>query len=193
MANLPERKAPPTPTPSAPKPTVPAVQPSAPQNADPRLADKRYKLIEATMRRYGYQGNALIESLHTAQEAFGYLDEFTLQHVARALHLPYSKVYGVATFYNYFTLKPSGAHVCVVCLGTACYIKGARQLLSAVEKKFDVKTGGTTSDKRFSLLTARCFGSCAMAPVVVMDGETLGKLNEETLIARADAILKKDE
>ncbi|MCS7055410.1 MAG: bidirectional hydrogenase complex protein HoxE [Thermoflexales bacterium] len=146
---------------------------------DRLVSDKRYKIIEATMRRYGYQGHGLIEALHSAQEAFGYLDDFTLMHIARTLHLPPSKVFGVATFYNLFTLKPQGAHTCVVCLGTACYIKGAREVLAAIEAEYDVKAGGTTRDNQLSLLTARCFGSCALAPVLTFDGETIGKVTPE--------------
>ncbi|MCS7088388.1 MAG: bidirectional hydrogenase complex protein HoxE [Thermoflexales bacterium] len=156
--------------------------PSAP--APDVLNDKRYKLLEATMRRYGYQGHALIEALHTAQEAFGYLDDFTLRYIARQLRLPYSKVYGVATFYNYFTLKPQGAHVCVVCLGTACYIKGSPELVSALESAYKVKAGSTTADNALSLLVARCVGSCALAPVAVLDGEVIGKATPAVLLER---------
>ncbi|MDW8394865.1 MAG: bidirectional hydrogenase complex protein HoxE [Anaerolineae bacterium] len=153
----------------------------------PQLSDKRYKLLEATMRRYGYQGHALIESLHTAQEAFGYLDDFTLRYIAKSLHLPYSRVLGVATFYNYFTLKPQGEHACVICLGTACYIKGAPELVKAIEDHYHIKVGGTTEDKKLSLLVARCVGSCALAPVAVLDGEVAGKLQPEELLARVRA------
>lgn len=194
MPALPPTPAGPAAPPKAPgAPAKPGVV-AAPANTkptDPRLTDKRYKLIEATMRRYGYQGHALIETLHTAQESFGYLDDFTLEHVARSLHLPFSKVLGVATFYNIFKMKPSGEHTCVVCTGTACYIKGANKLVAALEKRFGIKNGGTTPDKKFSLLTARCFGSCAMAPVVVVDGETLGKLTEDAVIAKAEAVIAK--
>ncbi|HAX49791.1 MAG TPA: hydrogenase HoxE, partial [Bacteroidetes bacterium] len=84
--------------------------------------DNRWKLINATMKRHGYQPNSLIETLHTVQETFGYLDEISLKFVALTLKVPLSSVYGVATFYNFFNLKPQGKHTCVVCLGTACYI-----------------------------------------------------------------------
>lgn len=168
--------------------------PAAAPAADDRVAnDKRYKLLEATMRRHGYRGHALIEALHTAQESFGYLDDFTLRHVARALKLPLSKVFGVATFYNYFTLKPQGQHACVVCLGTACYIRGARAVLAAIEKQYAVQAGGTTSDNRLSVLTARCFGSCALAPVVVLDGEVIGKVTPEGMIQRLETKLETNE
>lgn len=134
------------------------------------------------MRKHGYQGNALIESLHTAQESFGFLEDFTLRHIARSLHLPYSKVYGVATFYNYFTLKPQGEHTCVVCLGTACYIKGAGRIIEEVEKANQMKAGGTTADGKVSLIVARCLGSCSLAPAVVFDGNVLGKLTPESVL-----------
>jgi bidirectional [NiFe] hydrogenase diaphorase subunit len=152
------------------------------------LSDKRYKLIEATMRRFGYQGHGLIEALHSAQEAFGYLDDFTLRYIARMLRLPPSKVFGTATFYNYFTLKPQGAHVCVVCMGTACYIKCAHEVLRAIERAYSVSVGGTTADNQLSLLTARCFGSCALAPVITFDGETIGKVSPESV---ADQIAQR--
>ena len=136
------------------------------------------------MRRHGFRGNALIETLHTAQEAYGYLDDGMLRYVARSLKLPLSKVYGVATFYNLFTLKPPGEHACVVCLGTACYIKGAGDLMKAADDALGLKAGGTTSNRKLSLLTARCFGSCALAPVAVVDGEVAGKIGKDALIAR---------
>ena len=128
------------------------------------------------MRRYGYRPHALIEALHTAQESFGYLDEQALQFASAALHVPLSKVYGVATFYNFFTLKPSGRHTCVVCMGTACYINGAQPLLEAIGKVTGIKPGETTSDGSVSVLTARCFGSCGLAPAVVFDGVVSGRV-----------------
>lgn len=178
-------------TPTTPIQPAQSAQP-APAAGDPRLSDKRYKLLEATMRKHGYAGHALIESLHTAQQAFGYLDDFTLWHVARSLHLPPSKVYGVATFYNLFTLKPQGEHTCVVCLGTACYIKGARAAIAAIEQRFHVKAGGTTADRTLSLLTARCFGSCALAPAAVLDGEMLGKLTPEGIVRRVEDAIARE-
>src|ERR1700750_2762534 len=117
--------------------------------------DKRWKIVDAKMRRFGYQAHALIETLHTIQTSFGYLDEGALRFVARSLQVPPSKVYGVSTFYHYFSLKPQGAHSCVVCLGTACYVKGSEKLLSAIEQFARIKPGETTGDGQLSLLTAR--------------------------------------
>lgn len=107
--------------------------------------DKRWKIVDAKMRRLGYKANALVETLHTVQESFGYLDEEALAFLAGALHVPPSKVYGVATFYNFFSLKPQGAHTCIVCLGTACYVKGADKVLMAVERYTGIKSGETTA------------------------------------------------
>ena len=130
------------------------------QQAKPPLPsdDKRWKLVNATMRRYGYADHALIETLHSVQDAFGFLDETALRFVAGSLDLPLSKVFGVATFYHIFMLKPKGRHACVVCTGTACYIKGAGALLDGIHTRYDINPGDTTDDDRLSLLTARCVG-----------------------------------
>lgn len=143
--------------------------------------DKRWKLVDATMRRTGQHSRSLIETLHTVQEVFGYLDEQALRYVAGSLHVPLSRAYGVATFYHFFTLKPAGRHTCVICLGTACYIKGGQQLLETVQRDLQVAPGETTSDGQVSLLTARCLGSCGLAPAVVYDQEVAGKVDTQSL------------
>jgi bidirectional [NiFe] hydrogenase diaphorase subunit len=138
-------------------------------------ADKRWKLVEATMRRHGYKATALLEVLHTVQESFGYLDDVSLRFVAKSLRVPLSKVYGVATFYHYFTLKPQGQHTCVVCMGTGCYVKGAGDLVKAIEETAHVKPGETTPDGQISVVAARCIGACSLAPAVVLDGEVISR------------------
>ena len=148
----------------------------------PPSADKRWRIIDATMRRHGYGASALIESLHSAPECVGYRDERSLRYIARSLGVPLSKAYGAATFYHYFTFKPPGKHTCVVCLGTACYIKGAAECLSAVERAYGIKAGGTTRDGDLSILTARCVGSCSYAPVAVIDGNIVGKVDPADLL-----------
>jgi bidirectional [NiFe] hydrogenase diaphorase subunit len=149
--------------------------------------DKRLKMLEATVKKQQARADALIEVLHQAQELYGYLDMSVLLYVSRALRVPPSRVYGVATFYNFFTLKPSGEHTCVVCLGTACYVKGAGQLLGALETACGVKAGQTTRDGRLSLVTARCLGACGLAPAAVFDGEVAGRVNAEAAVRRAKA------
>jgi bidirectional [NiFe] hydrogenase diaphorase subunit len=150
--------------------------------------DKRWKLVNATMRRNGYAGHALIETLHSIQDAFGYLDETSMRFVAFSLDLPLSKVFGVATFYHLFMLKPKGRHACVVCTGTACYIKGAGALVEAVEGEYGVTPGETTPDDRLSVLAARCVGACGLAPAVVIDGDVLGKQTGPDLVARLQGL-----
>lgn len=143
--------------------------------------DKRWKIVDASMRRVGQQSRGLIETLHTVQEAFGYLDETALRYVAVSLRVPLSRAYGVATFYHFFTLKPAGEHTCVICLGTACYIKGAPQLLDIVKREFSISPGETTASRKVSLLSARCIGSCGLAPAVVYDNEIAGKVTVDQL------------
>ncbi len=132
--------------------------------------DKRFKILEVHIKKNLFRQDALIEVLHKAQELFGYLEDDLLLFVASKLKLPPSRVYGVATFYHFFTLKPQGRHTCVVCMGTACYVKGADKILAAVEDQTKVKPGETTPDNQVSLLTARCIGACGIAPAVVYDG-----------------------
>jgi bidirectional [NiFe] hydrogenase diaphorase subunit len=144
--------------------------------------DKRWRVVDAAMRRQGYAGNALIESLHALQSAFGYVDEVGMRYVARSLRVPLSKVFGVATFYHHFMLKPQGKHCCVVCMGTACYIKGAGDILKEVGERFQIKDGQTTEDQELSLLSARCIGACGLAPAVVLDGDVLAKTSTARVI-----------
>ncbi|WP_071189983.1 bidirectional hydrogenase complex protein HoxE [Trichormus sp. NMC-1] len=146
--------------------------------------DKRFKMLEATIKRYQYQQDALIEILHKAQELFGYLENDVLIYVAHNLKLPPSRVYGVATFYHLFSLAPNGVHTCVVCTGTACYVKGAEAILANLEKSAHIHAGETTADGQISLLTARCLGACGIAPAVVFDGTVLGNQTPESVSER---------
>lgn len=143
--------------------------------------DKRFHLLEVAMRRQQYQQHALIEVLHAAQQLFGYLGLDVLYFVAHHLKLPLSKVYGVATFYHLFCLKPPGKHTCVICTGTACYVKGADQLLAAAGKAAQIQSGETTCDGAVSLLTARCIGACGIAPTAVLDGTIMGHATPDDL------------
>jgi bidirectional [NiFe] hydrogenase diaphorase subunit len=143
------------------------------------------------MRRHGHAPNALIETLHSVQETFGYLEKRNLEYVSSALRVPLSRVYGVATFYHFFTLKPQGEHVCVICMGTACYIRGAQSVLQDIEQTAQTKPGETSPDGRVSLLTARCLGSCGLAPNAVFDGEVIGKLTPAEAHKRVQEWMKK--
>ncbi len=163
--------------------------PITPKNIDPPSADKRWRMVDNTMRKHGYRADALIEALHTMQECFGYLEEPGLKFVAQSLRLPLSKVFGVATFYHFFTLKPKGRHTCGVCMGTACYIKGAQNILDEIEKKYGITPGETTKDNALSVLTARCIGSCGLAAAVVVDGAIAGKISAEDTIKQLEKVV----
>jgi bidirectional [NiFe] hydrogenase diaphorase subunit len=154
----------------------------------PPSDDKRWKIVETRMRRMGDRPAALIEALHAAQEAFGFLDEDALHYVGDTLGVPHSRVYGVATFYSFFTLKPQGEHTCVVCTGTACYINGAKDIMTALEKQLGIKPKQTTADGKVSLLTARCLGACSLAPAVIVDGEAKGKVIAADQVAQLEAM-----
>lgn len=150
----------------------------------PAAKDKRFKALDVTMKRNQYRQDALIEILHKAQGAFGYLEEEVLEYIAHNLKLPLSRVYGVATFYHLFSLKPAGAHTCVVCMGTACYVKGGDKVLAALEEHTGIHSGETTPDGQVSLVTARCIGACGIAPAVVFDGQVAPQQTPESVIER---------
>ena len=156
----------------------------------PPTDDPRWKMVETTMRRHGTAPRALIETLHTVQDVFGHLDADALRYVAVSLRVPYSKVYGVATFYHHFRLQPQGAHRCVICTGTACHIKGAGRIVEAIEAEFGVEAGDTTADGQLSLTTARCIGACGIAPVAVFDDDVAGKLGVDDTLEHVRRLLE---
>jgi bidirectional [NiFe] hydrogenase diaphorase subunit len=153
-------------------------------------ADNRQKMLAAAMKRHQYQADALIEVLHTAQELYGYLDPELLVYIAQGLKLPPSRVYGVATFYHFFSLKPKGKHTCVVCMGTACYVKGAATLVKTVEDYAKVRSGETRSDGSMSLIQARCIGACGIAPAVVLDGVVVGNQTPDSVVTHVKGWLE---
>jgi len=160
----------------------------APQTPPHPSGDKRFKLLDVAIKKQQFRQDALIELLHEAQELFGFLDTDVLIYIARALRAPLSRVYGVATFYNFFKMKPAGEHTCTVCMGTACYVKGASAILQALEGEHGIKSGETTPDRKLSLVTARCVGACGLAPAVVFDEDLEGRLTPELTLERLRAI-----
>lgn len=155
----------------------------------PPSDDKRWRIVNATMRRNGYSPDALIETLHSVQEAFGFLDTTAMKYVSTSLDVPLSQTYGVATFYHFFQLKPGGKHSCVVCTGTACYIKGAMHVIEAIHDQYGIDPGETTSDEELSLLTARCIGSCGLAPALILDGVVHPNMNADRAVSDIKAVI----
>jgi len=161
--------------------------PTTPTTGGHPSGDNRFKLLDRSITVHRASGDALIEVLHAAQGIFGFLEDDLLVYIARALKLPLSRVYGVATFYHFFRLKPAGEHTFVLCTGTACYVKGAAQIQQAMEHRCGVKFGETTPDGTVSLIAARCVGSCGLAPVAVIDNAVAAKLTPASAVQRVDA------
>jgi bidirectional [NiFe] hydrogenase diaphorase subunit len=153
--------------------------------AAPKGGDKRIKMLDAAMRRQQFQPDALLEVLHSAQELYGFLSAEVLTHISRGLKVPPARVYGVATFYNHFSLKPKGEHTCTVCMGTACYVKGAGEILGRLRDELGLsEKKSTTDDGKASVVVARCVGACGIAPAVVFDQEISGGLGADAVVSR---------
>lgn len=132
------------------------------------------------------QPGATMPVLQAAQGIFGYLPEEVQIMVAEGLELPLTEVYGVASFYAQFTLNPKGEHQVSMCLGTACYVKGANDVLSAIEQKLGIKAGAITPDGKFSLDACRCIGACGLAPVMMIGNDVYGRLTADQIPAILD-------
>lgn len=130
---------------------------------------------------------SLIGVLQEIQEEHNYLSEENIKEVAEQLDLPLHHVYSVATFYNVFSLKPKGENIVKVCMGSACHVRGAVQIMEAVERSLDIKNGETTPDGKFSLETVNCLGACALGPIMVLNREYNGHITA----AKVEKILKE--
>ena len=160
--------------------------PTAHPSGDPRFAT-----LDEVINNYNHESTALIQVLHAAQQMFGYLSADVLRYVASALKVPVSHVYGVVTFYNFFTLVPRGKHQIMVCRGTGCHVRGSDQILTALEKELGVRESETTKDGMFTLSTARCIGACALAPAVSVGDDVFGKLTPDKVGHFCKSDLKK--
>ena len=138
--------------------------------AEPCEAELLERLDEI-IEEYREKPGALIPVLQIAQSLFGFLPEVALRRIARGLDKPYSEVAGVVSFYSFFSTVPRGRHVVRVCLGTACYVRGGKEVLEALKKSLGIDVGETTEDRAFSLEVARCFGACGLAPAITIDDE----------------------
>jgi NADH:ubiquinone oxidoreductase subunit E len=136
------------------------------------ITKEEWEKIDEVIGKYKGRYGALIPVLKETQDVCGYLPKKVQHRIAEGLHLPSSQVYGVVSFYAFFTTVPRGKHVIRVCLGTACYVKGSKQILEKLEKELDLKVGGITKDRKFSLEAVRCLGCCSLAPAMVIDEDT---------------------
>jgi len=146
-----------------------------------------YAALDEILAAYQGEEGALIQVLHGAQNLFGYLPREVQEYVAKGMGIPVSEVHGVVTFYSYFTEVPRGKHTVKVCLGTACYVRGGRKVLEALQKELGIEVGGTTEDRNFSLEVVRCIGACGLSPVMTVDEDIYKRVKA----AKAPDILAK--
>ncbi|MEI6609547.1 MAG: NAD(P)H-dependent oxidoreductase subunit E [Deltaproteobacteria bacterium] len=132
--------------------------------------------LDSIIEKFKGKPGGLIPVLEEAQVALEYIPLVVQKRIAAGLNLPLSRVYGVVTFYSFFTMTPRGKHTVRVCLGTACYVRGGKALTDALEKQFGIKQGETTADRMFTLESVRCLGACGLGPVVVVDEDVHGRL-----------------
>lgn len=137
---------------------------------------EKVALLDEIIARYKGKPGGLIPVLEEAQVALEFLPVSVQKKIAKGLNLPLSRVYGVVTFYSFFTMTPRGRHTVRVCLGTACYVRGGKALSEAIEKNFGVKEGETTTDRKFTYESVRCLGACGLGPVVVVDNDVHGRV-----------------
>ncbi|HNY24069.1 MAG: NAD(P)H-dependent oxidoreductase subunit E [Bacteroidales bacterium] len=140
------------------------------------LNDCHKKTIKDICDSFGNKPGELINVLHKTQEHFGYLPEEVQNEVAVNLNMPLAKVYGVVSFYTFFTMTPKGKYPISICMGTACFVRGAEKIVEAVEKELNIKVGGVTEDGKFSVDCLRCIGACGLAPVMMIGGKVHGRL-----------------
>jgi len=139
--------------------------------AEPITKDE-WEKIDQVIAKYKGKHGALIPVLKETQDICGYLPKNVQHRIAGGLHLSSSQIYGVVSFYAFFTTVPRGKHIIRVCLGTACYVKGSKQILSNLQRELNVEVGGITRDRNFSLEAVRCLGCCSLAPAIVVDADT---------------------
>lgn len=143
--------------------------------------------LKAIANKYKSVDGGIIGALHEVQDTYGYIPEVAQKYLSSELNVPMSKIYGIITFYSRFSLKPKGKHHIQVCLGTACYVKGADKVLERFKQKLEIDEGKTTKDGMFSLESVRCIGACGLAPAIVIDNEVYGKMDEK----KVDELIEK--
>ena len=142
---------------------------------------EQFKELDKWIAEYQGKSGAVIRALTKAQEIFGYLPKEIQTKVADGMDRPLSEVYGIATFYSFFSLVPKGKHTVCTCQGTACYVRGGKQVMEELKKILEVDVGGTTEDREFSLDSVRCMGACALAPVVRIDEDVFRQVTSKKL------------
>ena len=141
---------------------------------DKKLTELKQFIQEHKQKKYFK--SYLIKVLHKAQGLYGYLNKDVINEIAKEMKISVPRIWGVITFYHYFNLTPPGKHTVSLCMGTACYVKGAENILAAIKKELKIEVGQTTQDKLFTLQETRCLGTCGLAPVIMIDDKVYGNL-----------------
>ena len=150
-------------------------------NEGQEFTPEELNTADAIIERHKLKPGSLIPVLEEIQEAIGYLPKSIQRKIALGLGIPFSEVYGVVTFYSFFTMVPRGRHTIRCCLGTACYVRGGKKNLEKLSETLKVDPGGTTNDRRFSLETVRCLGACGLAPTMVIDNDTFRQIKAKEI------------
>ena len=139
-------------------------------------AGEKYQKYDRVLDQFGVREGSLIKILHAAQEIFGFLPREVLLYTARKLGIPFAEIYGIVSFYSLFSMKPRGEKTIEICMGTACYVKGAEEILDQFKKELDIEPGEISADGKFTIETSRCVGACSLAPVVSVDEKVYSKV-----------------
>ena len=144
-----------------------------------RTNEEMFKELDEFIESVNCDEKEMIAILHRAQEIFGYLPMIVQTHIAKKVNINVSKVYGVVSFYSFFSMVPKGEYVISICLGTACFVRGSDKILERVEEILGIKNGETTADGKFTVTTLRCVGACGLAPVMQINEQTYGNITPE--------------
>jgi NADH-quinone oxidoreductase subunit E len=150
------------------------------------------KQVDAIVERYGSEASSLLAIMQDVQDEAHYLPREVVEHVAKRLEVPVARIYGMATFFGSFHLEPRGKHICTVCMGTACHVRGAARLVEQLERDLKVKSGGTTADMLFTTEEVNCVGACALGPLVILDGEYHGGMTSGQLTKIVEKLVKDE-
>lgn len=149
--------------------------------ADIKLTEEQVDFIKGVCKSFNNEGGEVINVLHKVQGEYGYLSAEVQALIAKELNIPVAKVYGIVSFYSFFTMIPKGKYPISVCLGTACYVRGGEKVLDELKRQLNVEVGGTTQDRKFSLDVLRCIGACGLAPVITIGDKVYGRLTPDQI------------
>jgi NADH-quinone oxidoreductase subunit E len=148
--------------------------------------------VDAIIKKYDGDVTALLAIMQDVQDEMNYLPREAVEHISKTMNVPMSRIYSLATFYESFHLEPRGKHICTVCMGTACHVRGSQRLVEQLERDFKIDSGKTTADGAFTIEEVNCVGACALGPLVIIDGKYHGNMTSNNL-SKVVTKMKKEE